>query len=151
MPCSRSVGTSGATLDALLVGDRQQPDLVVLGQRQADVHGNEHRTDMAADQVLHGGRGSAVGHVLDVGAGRELEQLHGKMMRGATSRRGVVDLARMGLQVVDELLAEVAGQGGVDRKRHEGIDEVYDRSEVGDRVVGHALEQRDILRKGRGG
>ena len=57
-------GHVGRDAHALLVGHREHPDLVVLRQRQADVDGDEHRADMAADQVLHGGGRAAVGHVL---------------------------------------------------------------------------------------
>src|SRR5436190_2363947 len=68
---------------ALLVGHRQETDLVVLGQRQADMDGDEHRADMTTDQVLDGGSRPAIGDVLHVRPGRQLEQLHAEVMRRA--------------------------------------------------------------------
>ena len=59
---------------------------------------------MAGDEILHRRTGAAIGHVLDVGLGEDLEQFAGEMMRGAGAGRAVIQLAGIGLQIVDELL-----------------------------------------------
>ena len=48
-----------------VVCHRQEPDLVVLGQRQADMDRHEYGGDAAAHQVLHGRRRAAIGDVLE--------------------------------------------------------------------------------------
>ena len=58
---------------------------------------------MTGNEILHRRTGAAVGDVPNVGLGQKLEQLAGEMMRGAGAGGAVVQLARVGLGVGDEL------------------------------------------------
>ena len=73
------------------------------------------------------------------------------MVRRAAPGRGIVDLSGARLEIGHELLRRRRGNRGMDRERHERVGEPDDGREVGDRVVGHALEQRDVLGEWRGG
>ena len=108
MPSSASVGTAGASAGARLAADRQHAQLPVLGERQHGVNGDEHRLDMAADEVLHGAGRARIGHVLEIDLRRQLEQLHGEMLRRAAPGRGVGDLARLRLRGGDQLLHAIS-------------------------------------------
>ena len=64
---------------------------------------DEHDRHGAAEQVLHGRRRAAIGDLVELDAGRLLEQHGGEMERIADARMRDVDLARLGLRGGDQL------------------------------------------------
>ena len=55
----------------------------------------ESHLHLLAEQVVHGGRRAAIGHVHDIDLGGELEQFARELRQAAWSRRGKVDLTRL--------------------------------------------------------
>jgi hypothetical protein len=82
------------------------------------------------DHVLHRRRAAAIGHVQDVDAGHLFEQLAGEMLRGAVAGRGVAELARVLLRVVDDLRHGAQGDVLADHQHVVDAGDVGDRHEV---------------------
>jgi len=68
---------------------------------------------LAGEQIRHRLRGTLVGHVKDVDAGRDLEQLSHQMRRRADGR-SEIQLAGIRLGVGDEFAQRVCGHPGRD-------------------------------------
>ena len=92
---------------------------------------------MAADQIVDGGAAAAVGHVHDVDAGLLAQQLAGEMMRRPGAGRAVLQPARVGLGVGDQLGHRLHRQVGVDREADDVGAGIGDR-----RKVLHRIERR---------
>ena len=88
----------------------------------------DRHLDLSGEQVRHEAR--AIGHVGEVDAGHLLQQLAEDVRRAAVAAGGIVDLARMGFGVGDEL------RHGFDRQRW------IDHDEIG--RVGDAADRRDV-------
>jgi hypothetical protein len=58
---------------------------------------------MAGNEIVHGLRGAAIGHMGHRSAGAAREQFGGEMRRGAYALRAVIDRARMGFCISDKL------------------------------------------------
>ena len=83
-------------------GERAQPPRAhVLRDR----HGvGEAELHLARDQRGERGRAALVGHVLDVGAASQLEELRGEVLRGPRAGRGIVERLRLLFRQRDQLL-----------------------------------------------
>ena len=96
----------------------------------------EPTSTVFADQRLGGRRRALIGDVHHVDAGEQLQQLGRQMRQRAGSRRRVVEVARLLLGVRDETAERVDPQI---RPHHEDTgegDELGDRHEIPERVVG---------------
>ena len=102
----------------------------MLRQRRRQVV--EHEEDVAAEQVVHGGRRAAVGHMVELDAGHGLEQGGRQVRGGADALRAVGNAAGIGLGLLDQLLHRRHAELGAD-----------------DQHVGRAAEDRDRLEPGR--
>ena len=89
-PASAMVGTSGETASRFWVGDREHTSASRWGGGTWTESGVRRRRDVAADQVLHHGRGALIGDVLDLEPLRKPEQL-------ADHAGGVARCCRTGL------------------------------------------------------
>ena len=104
VPCSVMVGTSGSTDDALLGRDAERAHAAGLDRPERERHHVEHHVDVAGGEVLRRRRRALVGHVRDVDAGLQLEQLARDVAGGADALRRIGQLAGIGLGVGDQLL-----------------------------------------------
>ena len=113
---------------SLPVGDQRAQDGDVLERR---VHGlAQHRgVGFAAAAVRHAGH---------LGAAAQHEQLAREMRQAAGAGVRVVDLAGIGLGVVDELLDRLPGRRRMHHQDLEALGDPDDRHEVLDRVVAGA-------------
>ena len=75
--------------------------------RRDRVEALEHELHAAGDQVVDRRRAAAIGHVHDLGAGHELEQLAADVAGRAVARRRIGELAGIGLGVRDQVLDRV--------------------------------------------
>ena len=82
----------------------EQPDLAAFDPGLEIGIGRPQHLHVTAEQRRHRLAGAPIGNVGDVELQRRLHRLHGEMMRAADARRAVVDLTRLRLHVVDELL-----------------------------------------------
>src|SRR6185437_11353715 len=80
-----------------MTGDRQRAQAAGACLRLDRRHVVEQNRDLAADQVVHGGSGAAVGHVDDVDAGEAFEQFAGQMIGRAVPRGAEIQCAGRGL------------------------------------------------------
>jgi hypothetical protein len=140
----------GIALRALAAGEPDRLEAAVLDerlQRQQPVHGELH---LAGEHVLARLRASLVRHVHHVDSGHGEEERHVEVRGRARSCRAVVELARVLLRVVDELLQVLHRHR---RVRHDDLVRVRhhgDRLEVLERVVGLLrLVQRGVDDVGR--
>ena len=93
----------GHRVDALRRRHRQHLRLLRLVLRAHRVDLEEQQVDVAGDEIVHGLRGAAIGHVRELRAGDAREQFAGEMRRGADALRAEIDLARIGLGIGDQL------------------------------------------------
>src|SRR6266704_302819 len=89
---------------ALFARNGEQPDLAAL--RVLDhVRGiSEDHLDLTADEIGYRLRASFVGNVAHFQSGTRSEQRRRKVCRAAGTARGVVELSRMRLRIIDEIL-----------------------------------------------
>ena len=93
--------------------------------------------DIAAKEIVHGGRDAAVGHVQDIEpAGAPLEQLGRDVGDRADAARAVRQLAWISLGIGDQLLDRVDWQRRGDRDRGRGGRHDRGRADVFQRIVG---------------
>ena len=104
--------------------------------RRDRVEALEHQLHASGDQIVDRRRAALVGHVHDVGAGHELEQLAADMAGRAVARRGVRELAGILLRVVDQLLDRLERRVGDDGEQQVAARHQRDRLEVALDVVG---------------
>ena len=71
---------------------------------QGHVDGQEHRVDLPAQQVRHGGGGAPVADVGERNLGPVLQQLHRQVVRRARTGRAVVERAGLGPGAVHQVL-----------------------------------------------
>ena len=64
---------------------------------------------VAGDEILHRRAGPAIGDMLDVGLGQDLEQFTREMMGGAGAGGAVVQFTRIGFGIGDELGERLGG------------------------------------------
>ena len=146
-PTSVSVGISGSSLARSEPGHRQRAHLAGADVGDRAAHRAEIDFGAAGDQVVHALRHLAVGHVLHLGAG-DIHEQHGREVRGrADADRVVVQLAGIGLGVVDHLLDRLERRHGRDlehlaRARHQ-----HDRLEALDRIERGRRRQRHVHRQ----
>src|SRR5215472_721921 len=129
----------------------------VVGRRQLD----EDQVDLARHQVGERGCNALVGHVRESCARHRHEQLGGQMRRSAHAGRGVVQLARIRLQIRDRVLHRARREVGphhqrVGKPRHHGHRLERGRIEinlleqrlVGGEDVGRGRQERVAVRLG---
>ena len=104
----------------------------------------EHHLHPAADQVGQGLRRTAIGHVDDVDAGHELEQLGRDMGSGAVARRGEVELAGIGLGIGDELGNRFDRQRRIHLHDHGGAHDARDRSDIAEEIEIEVVVERHV-------
>ena len=123
----------------------------------------EHGLGLPADQVGESRRNAAVRNVHHEGVDLLLEQFHGQVRQRAGAGRAVTELARVLLDVVNELLDVFDGQCGVDHQHIGRAANHADGREVFDGVIRHlagggagamgghiALQQGVAVRRGAG-
>ena len=103
-PASAAVGTSGSCEMRSAHGHRERAQLPALDELQRRGNRLAHREHLAADEVAHRRAAALVGDVDHVGADLQPEELGAHALRGARARRGVGELAGIGLRVGDEFL-----------------------------------------------
>jgi len=96
----------------------------------------EHGGNDARDQVVLRRRRTLVGHVHDVQARLQFQELHAEVVVRAVSRRAVVELAGLRLHPGDELRHRVDGHRFVHHEREAGRADVRDRGKLLHHVVG---------------
>ena len=121
----RQTGNVRERGDALFGGDRKNSCFARLVQLKRGRELVEHHIDMTGDQVVERRRRALIGHMDELGVRDRLEQLSGQVRRGADALRGVVEPARIGLGVGDQLLHRLGGEIGshhqdVRNMRHDG-------------------------------
>ena len=125
---------------------------------------SQRKSIRPADQVLHRRPGAAIRHVLGIGAHRLVEHDAAEMRGRADAGRAVVQLARIGLGIGDELLERVGRKFlahdhdqrnfGDQRHRREIVQRIVQRLvaiELRIGVGGDGAEQRRVaVRRGLG-
>ena len=113
----------------------------------------EHRLDAAAEQVLRRGLRAAIGHVHDVDAAGDLQELARQVMQRADAAGAEVQLARLRLRERDVFLEVRDRQILVDQHHQRQAADDGDVAEILARVVGLVRHQRgvDRLRGDSGG
>ena len=95
--------------------------------RQHHRHVEDAHLHLAAEQVVDRGRRALVGHVHDLDARLDLQQLARKVRDAAGAGRAVVDLAGIRFRMRDQLGQRVHGQRRIDhddfRHAHHGRDQ----------------------------
>ena len=105
---------------------------------------------MAAGEILCRPRRAAIGNMLQIGFGLQLEQFHRKMMRRANSRRSVVELARSLLHIGDEFFRRLDRERRMHGQRQRAGGDQHDWIEARHRIVRQGLEQAGIVRERTG-
>ena len=142
MPSSWTVGDVGEALGTLAGEHRQQAQLAGLHHRRP-ARGFRGEVDLAAEQRAQGVGGAAVGCVRPAQALQQADPLHRQLLRRADAERAVVQLARVGLGVGEQLGQRLPRRIGAHHDAHDVAGDLQDVGEVGDRVVGQRLvEQR---------
>ena len=131
-------------------GLRQHAQLAALRDPRAG-EPHRHQVDLPGDGVGRRLRAAAIGHVHDVGAGRELEHLDRDVQRPADAAAAVAQLARVGLGVPDQLGQRLRRHVRIDREHRPRRHHQRDRREVLHRIVAIALLQERQHRRFRGG
>ncbi len=134
-------------------GHGQRLELAGLDVRQRRGHLVEVHRHLAAEHVVDGRAGAAVGDVHHRGARAALEQLAPHVADGAVARRRVRHLAGVGLEVLDQLGKAGDRQDvGVDDDHAGRLDDFRHADKVLDRVVGQLGIDRgvDAVRRQRG-
>ncbi len=101
-----------------------------------------------ADRRHGAGVHVAIGHVHDIDAGDLVEELAGQMRHRADAGRGAVELARIGLGVIDQFLDRMHRHVGIDHQRVRDQPDDGDRLELLQQIVGRGLH-RGVERVGR--
>ena len=107
--------------------------------------------DLAGQKIDHGGRAAAIGHMHDVDAGLQLEELAGEMVGGAVARAAERQLAGILLGVGDELRDVVDRHGFVDDQRDRKLGRLGQCGEILHRIVVQLLDQERRDAVGGGG
>ena len=110
-------GHLGVQRRAVRAADGQQLELAGLHLLEARAR-IEPELQLAAEHVVQRRAGALVGHVDGIDLGRLLEHFAGQVGRAAGPRRAVGQLARIGLQVFDEVLHAAHGQAGAGFQEH---------------------------------
>src|SRR5262249_28482753 len=97
-PASSMVGTSGTEAMRVAVG---AASILTLSARYCShrVQLEEQHVDVAGDEVVHGLRGPAIGHVGELRTGDAREQFAGEVGRGAHPLRAEIELTGIGLGI----------------------------------------------------
>ncbi len=134
---------SGREIGPLRNRGRQHLGLAGLIQRHARGQPIDHQRHHAADQVLRGRRRALVQHRLDMGARQPVEQQRPEVRRGAGAVRGRMQrLAGIGLGPGDQLLQRREWRVLVRDHHDRGLAELRQCGQIGQRVVGHAVDMR---------
>ncbi len=141
----RHIGHLGRTPGAV-AGD--QGDLPGLNATAEGRIGREQRVDVPAQQRRHRFARAAERHMGHVELELRLDRFHGEVMRGADAGRSVVDLARVGPCIVDELLHGLDRQLGMHGQEQRGMREQRDRHEIM-RLIRQLLVDEGIDRQER--
>ena len=128
--------------------DSENPQCAGLVLRQGRRQVVEHEENVAAQQVVHGGRRAAVGHMIELHAGPRLEQGRRQVRCGANALRPVGDGAGVGLGLLDQLLHRRHAELRADDQHVGGAADDRDRLELG-RIVVELLVERLVDRQCR--
>ena len=123
-------------------GGAERPHLAGLDVRRHGGDGVEHHLHVAADGVGARFAAAAVRHMHDVGVAHGFEQLAGHVIGRAGPRRGIVELARLGLQQRHELLQVLGRHGRVHHHHQVGVVDRRHRHEVAHQVERLGGDQR---------
>ena len=96
-------GNVGKLRGARAAGHRQGPHLAALDVADGAAERRDPERDAAGDHIGHGLAVRRVRHVLDLDAGEIAEQRGREMSARADAERGIVQIARMRLGVIDQL------------------------------------------------
>ncbi len=125
---------------ARFLHDGEHADLAAVEVRHRARETEERDLDVAADEIVDGGAAAAIGHVQDVDAGFLAQQLAGKVVRRADAGGAVVDLARIGPGIGDQLGDRMRGK----IRMHGEADDV--RAGIDDgREILHRVERRILV------
>jgi hypothetical protein len=109
-----------------------------------DSHGVEHHLYLSAHEIGHRRRSTAIRHMDHVDPGHHLEQLARDMAGGAVAARAHVDLAGIGLGVVDELGGRSGRNRWMDLHEQRRAHQDRDRRHVGDEAVAEIVVERGV-------
>ena len=115
---------------------RQQRDVLGADRAAERRIGRERHIDVTAEQRRNGFARALERHVRHDEAERRLQRLHRQMMRGADAGRAVVELAGIGLHVVDELLHRLDRHLLVHGEKQRRLRDHHGRRQIAD-AVGH--------------
>ena len=155
----------GQFLRALRRGDGDAAQRAVLQRAHHPRREVDAEVDLAGDEVGARAGGAAVGHVVHLGAGLLLQQLHGQMRLRADAGDADVEFAGIGFGVGDQFLQVVHRHLGIGREHQRRLPHQDDRREgavgverhvlvheaVGDQHAGRREHQRVAVRLGLGG
>ena len=96
----------------------------------------KHRRDVSAREVLHGAGGARVRNVCQVDLRRQLQQLHGEMLRRASTGGSIVDFARLAARKCDQLRERGDVERRMNDQRKNSRRDLRDRREALFRIVG---------------
>ncbi len=100
----------------------------------------EHGVDLAAEQVVVGGRAALVRDVRNVGAGALLEHLEGQVLERADATRAVAQFAGRGFGGGQQLLQGLVFRIGAHHQRLGHAGHVHDRRQFARVVAGVAVQ-----------
>ena len=116
----------------------ERAHFAVADERQQDGDALEGEVHGVAQHRGHRFAAAAVGHADDVDAGARLEQFGGEMRQAARAGVGVVELARIGLGVVEEFLQRLGRERRLHHQDLEALRDLGDRRKVLERIVAGA-------------
>src|SRR6266404_409506 len=121
--------------------NRKRLDGASLDLRQQNRYVEEHDVNLMTDEIVHGRRGAAIGHMDDVDLGTGAKQLAGEMRHAARAGRPVVDGAGLRFGKGDQLahIGDRDRGGGDQQLRHPGDE--GDRREILERIIENLLLQ----------
>ena len=128
-------GNVGHERRTLFAGDRERAngaafDLAQCARQIVEEHWRLPRYDVGI-----GWRRAAIGHVREVNAGHQLEQLHRQMLSGAIAGRRVVDLARLRFRQSDEFFDRMCRKIVAYHEDERKLRQHPDGREIADRIV----------------
>ncbi len=138
------VGRSGASGVRARARHGERADLTLPDERQEDADRLERHLYVLAQQCRNGLAAAAIRHADDVRAGARNEQLRGQVRQPADAGMCVIQLARVGLDVIEQLLDAGDAQRGIDHQDLEALRELRDRREVLQRIVAGRGRNRRI-------
>ena len=108
----------------------------------------KHRRDVSAREVFHGAGGARIGNVGQVDLRRQLQQLHGEMLRRSPAGGSIVDFARLAAGKRDQLRESADVERRMHNKRKNARRDLHDRHEALLRIVGDRAIKARIHHKG---